>query len=114
MANTCIWTGVSGAQYTYFVHELPTAPFDPNQAGNYVFAKLANNFYSPIYIGEGDLHDRISADHHQAQCITEKGATHVHEHLNPLEANRKSEESDLLAAYPQTYVPTGCNIKTGG
>lgn len=68
----------------------------------------------PIYIGEGNLADRISNDHHQAACIKKKGATHVHEHLNPKEDDRTAEEADLLANYTNAYEPNGCNDRVGG
>jgi hypothetical protein len=110
----CIWIGESGTQYTYFIHPLPVN-FDPNQDGNYIFSKKnENGKWVPIYIGEGDLAERVNDNHHQAACIKRKGATHVHKHLNPIEANRIAEEEDLLARYANAYAPSGCNQKEGG
>jgi len=111
--KTCTWTGFSGSKYNYFVHELP-AGFEENQDGNYIFTKLIEDTHYPIYIGEGDLGKRISNSHHKAACILLKGATHVHEHLNPNQQNRTTEEDDLLANYPNAYAPAGCNVKLGG
>jgi hypothetical protein len=68
----------------------------------------------PIYVGEGDLADRVSDEHHQAACIRKKGATHVHAHVNKLQKNRTDEETDLLAHYTNAYKPNGCNDKEGG
>jgi hypothetical protein len=68
----------------------------------------------PIYIGEGDLGDRVSENHHKSNCIKVRGATHVHVHLNPVESDRKVEETDLLANYLNAYMPIGCNEKEGG
>ena len=110
---TCNWVGKSGKAYTYFIYPLP-ANLSPNQPGNYIFARLdAQNQWVPIYIGQGDLKDRAE-NHHQARCISQKGATHFHCHVNAVEGDRRSEESDLLSNYGQAYAPTGCNEMPGG
>jgi hypothetical protein len=110
----CIWTGKSGTGYTYFIHPLPVN-FDANQDGNYIYTKQnSQGLWVPIYIGQGDLRDRVSDNHHQAACIKKKGATHVHGRLNPKEKERIAEESDLLANYTNAYTPNGCNEKEGG
>ena len=112
--GTAIWSGASGKQYTYWVYVPPTG-LSAGQDGNYIYAKLVNANWVPIYIGQGDLRDRANIDnHHQSQCLKSKGATHVHAHTNPLEAERLAEEQDLLAGYPDAYQPTGCNEKAGG
>jgi hypothetical protein len=113
MADKSVWTGASATTYTYEVHPLPVT-FSPNQCGNYIYAKIVDNAWCPIYIGEGDLRDRISVNHHQAENIAKKLATHVHVHLNATEDARTSEEADLLANYSQAYAPNGCNEKIGG
>jgi hypothetical protein len=115
MANTsvCDWAGASGKVYRYFVRELPVN-FDKNQNGNYIYAKILDNKWRPIYIGQGDLGERIGPNHHQALCISSKGATHVHVHLNPNEQDRLSEENDLVGRYTVAYKPTGCNERPGG
>ena len=103
------WTGGSGTNYTYHIHSLPVT-FDPNQDGNYIYSrKNDQGKWLPIYIGQGDLADRVSDNHHQAACIKRKGATHVHVHLNAKEQDRKAEEADLLAQYTNAYKPNGCN-----
>src|SRR5258708_38252162 len=62
----CIWTGASGTTYTYFIHALPVS-FDPEQDGNYIYSmKNDQGKWVPVYIGEGDLADRISAEHQQS------------------------------------------------
>lgn len=110
---TVNWTGGSGRQYTYHIYPLPVN-FDPNQSGNYIYSRLSqDNKWIPIYIGQGDLKDRTE-NHHKATCIRSKGATHVHVHTNSVEANRLSEERDLLANYTNAYEPLGCNEKIGG
>lgn len=108
------WIGESGKKYTYYVHSLP-ANLNEGQDGNYIFTKVENNSWKPIYIGEGDLGIRTNVNnHHQASCLKSKGATHVHVHLNGVEKERLAEEQDLLANYTQVYKPTGCNEKKGG
>lgn len=114
MADTCNWIGASGTNYTYYIHELPVS-FEENNDGNYIYSKLnQENKWVPVYIGEGDLGDRVSDNHHQAACIKSKGATHVHVHSNESETARKFEESDLLGRYTNAYKPNGCNEKPGG
>lgn len=111
---TCDWLGSSGLAYTYHIFNNPPN-FDPNQFGNYIYAKKNDEGkWMPIYIGEGELSARCSANHHKATCIANKGATHVHAHPNGTEAARKAEERDLLARYTNAYAPTGCNEKEGG
>lgn len=108
------WTGASGKQYSYWVYELP-ASLNSGQDGNYIYTRIENNTWTPIYVGEGDLSERTNIDgHHQSQCLRNKGATHVHAHLNSSERDRLAEEDDLLANYPQAYQPTGCNERPGG
>jgi hypothetical protein len=96
------------------VYILPTS-FNPNQDGNYIYAtKNAQGQWVPVYVGEGDLADRAGDNHHQADCIKRKGATHFHCHLNPAAGTRRSEEADPLTRYTNAYQPYGCNEKQGG
>jgi hypothetical protein len=114
LSKTCNWNGASGKTYGYHVNKLP-ASFNKGQYGNYVYAKLnANNRWVPVYIGEGDLGERISDNHHKALCIRNKGATHVHVHIAGTKAEGTAEEKDLLANYKNAFVPTGCNEALGG
>lgn len=107
------WIGASGTKYKYHIWDLPV-DFKPNQDGNYIYSKRnENNKWVPIYIGQGDLKDRVE-NHHQAACIKRKGATHIHVHLNSKKEDRIKEEKDLLANYNNAYQPTGCNEKEGG
>jgi hypothetical protein len=110
--QTIEWYGASGKKYKYFIWDLP-ANFDENQNGNYIYCRLNNNMWVPIYIGQGDLKERAD-NHHQAECIKSKGATHIHVHLNEKEEDRLNEEKDLLSNYTNAYKPSGCNIKIGG
>lgn len=107
MATEFHWVGASGAKYVYWGHALPYS-CDPDQPGNYIFCKLVGDRWQAVYIGQGDINDRVNDPEHFA-CATQKGATHVHVHTNPSEAARLAEEDDLLASNPGSYAPTGCN-----
>lgn len=110
---TCDWTGKSGSVYHHWIYALP-AHFDPNQSGNYIYAKRdSQGYWVPVYIGQGDLNDRAT-NHHQATCIRQEGATHFHCHKSATERDRLTEEADLLANYTQAYQPSGCNERAGG
>ena len=111
--DTCVWHGASGTSYTYYVYTRHPSIAD-GTLGNYIYAKVVNGYWVPIYIGQGDLSNRATRDHHRIQCIDSKGATHVLMHTSSREADRLAEERDLLANYPQAYVPQGCNVKPGG
>jgi hypothetical protein len=92
---TIMWDGKSGKEYKYWVyeigHKLAAKP------GNYIFTKETDpGYHLPIYIGEtSDLSTRF-LNHHQEDCITENGATHIHAHPNDGGARvRQDEETDL-------------------
>ena len=105
------WNGASGEKYRYWSKKLPFS-CDVGQNGNYIFTKIVNNVWEPIYIGQGDLNDRIN-DETYYKCAIGKGATHVHAHASPnsTEADRLAEKQDLLNGHPNAYAPTGCNKK---
>jgi hypothetical protein len=111
--ESVIWRGFSGKNYVYSSYELPVE-FKPGRNGNYIFAKNVNNFWVPIYIGEGDLGEKITPQHQKWFCISKKGMTHVHIHLNEWEHARQHEAQDLLDAHPEALEPYGCNEKTKG
>jgi hypothetical protein len=114
MPETVEWTGASGKKYTYWVYALP-ANINAGQDGNYIYTRVDNGRWQPIYIGQGDLGQRTDIDqHHQSTCLKRKGVTHVHAHNNGREADRLAEETDLLKNYPQAYRPRGCNEMLGG
>ena len=106
------WSGASGKKYGYWSKELPFS-CDEGQDGNYIFTKIVNNVWVPIYIGQGDLNDRTNDPTHY-KCATGKGATHVHVHTNSKKQDRLDEEDDLLDGHPSAYAPIGCNEKIGG
>ncbi len=107
-----LWPGKSGTKYGYWIKKLPYS-CNPNQNGNYIFAKAVNSSWIPVYIGQGDLDTRINDPAHN-RCAISKGATHVHVHKTATESARRAEEQDLLAEYDMAYAPTGCNEREGG
>ena len=105
--TTANWTGASGTSYTYHVHQLPWRP-NNNQEGNYIFTKIINKSWLPIYIGQGDLQDRYDAALAEG-CVESKSATHYHVRSNGNKDDREGEESDLIAGNTQCKWPNGCN-----
>lgn len=106
------WYGASKKPYEFTVFEISTV-FDPNQNGNYIFAKKNSTGWDAVYIGQGDIKTRTE-EHLSDGCVTRKNATHIHAHLNLNEKSRTDEESDLLGYNTEAYIPTGCNKKIGG
>ncbi len=96
------WTGASGKQYAYFVYDLSFSP-SADQDGNYIFAREDGGTVYAVYIGQGDLATRKAA-HLSDGCVTEKGATQFHCHLNKNQQARLAEEDDLLEGHPEAYV----------
>ena len=107
MADTTKWYGSSGTSYTYTVHDKSWRPA-ANQEGNYIFAKKIQGIWHAVYIGQGDLQKRYDAALREG-CVTDKGATHYHEHLNNSQTSRKSEETDIIDGNPECKWPKGCN-----
>ena len=111
--QTCTWTGASGRKYVYDVyrpHQRVT-----QQPGNFIYAKMDDrNRWIPIYIGQGDLTQGAAVEQDRLACIEEKGATHVHLHVNFDKEDRLAEEKDLLDNFPQAFVPNGCNAEPRG
>lgn len=89
--GTAIWRGASCRTYTYWIYSL-SAKLSSGQDGNYIYTKIVNQYWQPIYIGQGDLGDRTDVNtHHQSICLKSKGVTHVHAHVNSREADRLAE-----------------------
>ena len=105
--NTTLWMGASGTAYTYYIEELPWRP-RRGQTGNYVFASVKNGIWRPVYIGQGDLQARYDAALREG-CVTNKGATHYHVHLNANRLARTAEERDVIGGNPSCQWPIGCN-----
>jgi len=110
--ETQIWKGKSGKEYPYFIKNI-NIRFNPNQNGNYIFCKLVSNQWIALYIGEGDLKERVDFRKSEG-CVIQKGATHIHAHINNDNQNRLLEEEDLLNEHLEAYKPNGCNERRGG
>ena len=109
---TVKWNGTKGREYPYTVYSIDVN-FKADQQGNYIFCReMSNGGWEAVYIGEGLLNERIS-EHRKTGCVTRKGATHIHAHLNTKE-KAFNEETDLLLVHAKAYEPKGCNIKKGG
>ena len=89
------WHGASGREYEFDIFALPCT-MKPNLLGNYIFTKRAGDRWIAIYIGQGDLSDRVNEGQND-DCIQSKGATHVHARvMSGGEEARRSVEQDLL------------------
>src|SRR5260370_30353622 len=110
MRDACV--GTAGTKCSFYGYERHPRIIK-GQMGGYIYAKIDQNTWLPIYIGQGDIGARCTQSH-QIECIDSKGATHVHLKITADEHIRKSQEQDLLAAYPQAYAPTGCISKGKG
>ena len=102
------WTGASGRKYEYHAWYVRSRPGDPEEEGNYIFAKIENGYWIPLYIGQGLLQRRYDAAL-QEGCVVSKGASHYHVHLENNRERRIQEEIDIIDAFPQCKRPTGCN-----
>ncbi len=101
------WQGKSGSKYRYNVHEISWRP-SKDQDGNYVFAKLEGDIWYAVYVGQGDLQSRYDAALDEG-CVTRKGATHYHAHLNNDKDARIDEEKDIINGNPECKWPVGGN-----
>jgi len=87
--------GKSGTEYSFNNYLWPVK-FQYGEAV-YLFTKLKEGLYYPIYVGiTNDLSSRFY-DHHKEDCIfKQNGATHLGILLESNEAKRKSIEKDIL------------------
>jgi len=104
MANitTVIWTGKSGAQYSF--QQDPIGANYYAYPGVYIFAKLAGQYWNPIYIGETtSFKQRLTdglAQHHRLDCIRQQGATHIFTlRITGSDQARTGVETDLRNNY---------------
>ena len=102
------WKGISGTEYTYEVFPKEST-FNPNQDGNYIFAKQTRIGWEAVYIGQGDLKSRTQDETH-LNCATLKGFTHYHVHLNNSKIDRNYEEEDMIKGNLECLAENGgCN-----
>ena len=100
------WVGASRKKYGYWSRPLPYA-CKPGDHGNFIFCKLINDEWVPVYIGHGELKSRLSDPAHYGYAVR-KGATHVHVRMNSMEQARIEEAQDLLEGYPEAGKQEGC------
>ena len=106
--RTIMWTGASGKEHKYWIHEMGTSFKD--EPGNYIFAKETSpGKRTSVYIGETEsLKDRLS-DHEKLPCVRRHGGTHIHAHTTQGgEAVRRAEEGDLPPGAAGRSVSTEC------
>jgi predicted GIY-YIG superfamily endonuclease len=102
-AQTIMWPGKSGKEYQYWIHPINTEFKD--SPGNYIFAKETKpGHWLPVYIGQTNSLKTRLADHEKEACAKRNGATHIHAHTSGGEAERLSEEKDLI-----THWKPPCN-----
>jgi len=91
--------GTSGAVYHYFLAEPGTQW--AAKASNYFFGKWTPHGWMIFYFGEtNDTAKRFSNHDRWKEAFEVYGATHALTHLSSdVEADRKREEADLIAAY---------------
>lgn len=95
-------TGQSGTNYGFDVYPWGTN-FSP-VGGLYLVLKKQIGNYGILYIGQtGDLSERFD-NHHQAQCFTRNGKTHIAVRGEGSEKQRLAIETDLIRNYN-----TSCN-----
>ena len=113
MPESHVWS-THDNEYSFDIYDLPFT-CDPDLEGNYIHCKQVGLLeqWTPIYIGEGLLNERVNDDEHLT-CALEKGATHVHIRLEEGLLSRTFVERDLLLAHSEAYTPIGCNVKEGG
>lgn len=115
--GTFIWIGASGKAYEMNAWSLDVS-ITPGICGNYIFGEMYRNEdgrlkIKAIYIGEGNLKDRIDFRINEGR-VQRKGCNCFCAMVNENEESRKAIEEDLLAANPDSYEPIGCNIRIGG
>ncbi len=96
MTNTVKWT-TRRTSYEYYPHPIGTN--FKNVPGNYIFAYQSTAGWHAVYIGQtNDLGARL-ANHEKLPVSMKAGATHILAHTNSVEADRLSEEADLVATF---------------
>jgi hypothetical protein len=109
--NYLDWTGKSGNVYRYYEISFNNVPFN---IGNYMFVRQIGQTFYALYIGEGNIKERINDKEH-LQCATKKGFTHIFAHENMYEQSRKFEENDLVQEHTECWVENGgCNATHNG
>jgi hypothetical protein len=94
--ETYDWRGASGQSYKYYV--IPISNTFKDTPGNYIYAKLTDNTWEALYIGQSSsLSRRPEGAYERQRAAVRLGASHVHAHIsNPDENIRKAEQLDLI------------------
>lgn len=108
MSETINWPGQSGQKYPMVLYELPcSTQFDGD--GVYIMCQLAKGQWQAVFIGHGDLSERIAVAQ-KDRGIYRKGATHVCVgYAQGAKTERQAIVDDLLSLHLEAYAPTGCN-----
>ena len=94
------WHGLSGNPYVFTVYDLNTNWYDVG--GVYIFAKIENRKWVPIYIGEThSFKERLVRSHEKWDCALRRGMTHIHALRIDDSRRRKAVERDLIDNYGQ-------------
>ena len=97
--------------YRYWFLDM-TAPVNA-VAGNYMFIKLTNQGWVPVYIGiADDLSQRLRAHEMSATAVL-FGATHIAAHVQDDLDGRRAEESDLIGRWNPACNTQHRTLKTG-
>ena len=99
MAEKLLWEGATGYSYQYSVYPISDVT-PPDEDGNYIFCRaefLADKRikYNAIYIGQGNLKDRVSDNHHKIDCIRGKNPTHVCLRINTIDRERERPKKKI-------------------
>lgn len=96
---TARWYGPSRAAYDFTVYPIGTTQWNA-VPGIYIFTKVVNGEWLPIYIGRcASFKERICSSHHKWLDVYLFGATHVHALVVHDEPTREWIEADLLGGF---------------
>ena len=76
--------------------------------GLYIFAKVTNNRWSPLYIGKTEDFSQRMPNHERFDDAIRRGATHIHAVALP---NWNSQSLDLAERYLITYYEPPLNTQ---
>ena len=96
MADHVDWPA-GGSTYRHWFLSNPSSPLEIKaEAGNYMFVRLTDDGWIPVYIGiADDLRARIPS-HERWNDAAGRGATHVMAHTQKNRAKREAEEKVLI------------------
>ena len=107
-----VWHGASGAQYLYSVQAINQPR--PSSSGNYILVRRQEEDLILLFFGFGPHFQFNNPTLHSWICAKGKGVSELHFRANPSEGKGHDEIDDLLAAFPDTYEPIGCQQRSPG